>query len=432
MTRRLHLDPFSGAAGDMFLGLLVDLGLDPGLLAALPARMGLEGVEVHAEKTMRGPFAATHLHVVVRGEEERPAPAAHEHPHDHPHSPDYSSHHGEKPAGLHGDHHHGRNLAGMLSAVDRAQLPPRADARTREAIRRLFAAEAKVHGCALEKVHLHEAGADDALVDMAGTCLGLDTLQIDEITCSVPLPLGGGTVRCAHGLIPIPAPAVAELLAGVSVQGGPVDREMITPTGAALLRAVVDRFGPLPLFAIERAGFGAGTRQDPQLANALRGLLGTVESEGPLQREVAVLECALDDILPQDVPLLIDRLLGAGARDAMVAQVLMKKGRPGFWLTALCDEEQASGLARLLLHESPTLGVRLRHDARLEWARDQVTVTTPWGPVRIKRALDQAGRVVRGRPEFEDCRRAADEGKIPVDDVRRRAQSAFDEEKESP
>lgn len=439
MNRLLHLDPFSGAAGDMFLGLLVDLGLAPQCLAELPEKMGLLGVRVHAEKTRRGPFEATHVHVVVRGQEEQPGGMSHEPPspprHGHPHPHDHGSGHAHEhpgasdsrpPGRADQDHRHGRGLAAMLAAMERASLPPRAASRAADAVRRLFAAEARVHGLELDQVHLHEAGADDALIDIAGTCLGLDLLQIDEVSCSAPLPLGGGTVHCAHGWIPLPAPAVVELLAGVPVQGGPVNREMITPTGAALLRAVVSRFGPLPAMAILGTGFGAGTRQDPELANALRGIQGILESEGPRQREVEVLECAMDDILPQDLPVLIDRLLAAGARDAMVAQVLMKKGRPGFWLTVLCDPELASGLARLLLQESPTLGVRRRRDTRLEWDRDLVTTQTPWGPVRIKRALSRAGRVVRGRPEFEDCRAAAEAAKIPVDEVRRSAQAAFD------
>jgi hypothetical protein len=432
----LHLDPFSGVAGDMFLGLLVDLGLDPALLAALPARLGLEGVEVRAERATRGPLDAARVRVTVRGHEEPPAEPAGagrgHHDHDHaPHGPGDAAHHdhdGHAPhdSGDAGHHHHhdGRRLSEMLAAFERAALPPRALARARRAAELLYAAEAKVHGVPLDAVHLHEAGADDALVDIAGTCLGLEELGVARVTCSAPVPLGGGAIRCAHGVLPVPVPAVVELLRGVPVAGGPIAKELVTPTGAALLVAVVDAFGPLPALTLERAGHGAGGRDDAALPNVLRGLLGTPAEDEALARRVAVLETALDDLLPQDVPVLIERLLAAGARDAMVAPVQMKKGRPGFHLTVICEPGEERRLAALLLHETPTLGVRMRVERRAEWDRDVIAVPTPWGPVRVKRAKDTRGRVLRAQPEFDDCRRAADAAGVTPDAVRQAARRA--------
>jgi hypothetical protein len=312
----------------------------------------------------------------------------------------------------------------MLAAFERAALPPRALARARRAAEQLYAAEGRVHGVAADAVHLHEAGADDALVDIAGTCLGLEELAIERVTCAAPIPLGGGAIRCAHGILPVPVPAVTELLRGVAVTGGPVAKELVTPTGAALLVALVDEFRALPPLTIERVGHGAGGRNDAALPNVLRGLVGTPAAEEALTRRVAVLETALDDVLPQDVPVLIERLLAAGARDAMVAPVQMKKGRPGFHLTVLCDPGQERALAALLLHETPTLGVRLRVERRVEWDRDVVAVPTPWGPVRVKRARDTRGRVLRAQPEFADCRRAADAAGVTPDAVRQAARRA--------
>lgn len=408
----LHLDPMSGIAGDMWLGLLVDLGLDPERLAALPERLGLAGVTVDAEPVRRGALAATKVHVRVRGREEGPSPAGDT---GAPGPPA----HGEGGSGGH------RHLADVRGIVDRAGLPERASSWAHRAVESLFAAEAAVHGLPIDEVHLHEAGADDALIDVVGTCLGLEALGVESVSCSVPVPLGGGTVRCAHGLMPVPAPAVVELLRGVAVTGGPVERELVTPTGAALLRAVTDRFGPCPELQVTGGGFGAGGRDDPERPNVLRGVLGRL-ADGPRRGRVTVLETALDDALPQDVALLAGRLHRAGALDVLSQPVGMKKGRTGLMLTIVARPDQERALAELILRESPTLGVRCRHEDRYEWDRDSVAVDTPWGPVRVKRAKDSAGRVLRGQPEFEDCRELAEREGLPVSRVRDAARRAFD------
>jgi uncharacterized protein (DUF111 family) len=216
---------------------------------------------------------------------------------------------------------------------------------------------------------------------------------------------------------------VALLLRGVPVIGGPLERELVTPTGAALLRAIVDEFGPMPSLSVEAAGFGAGTFDAPGHANVLRGLIGK-PATGRADRTLTVLECTLDDMVAQDLPPLTERLLELGARDAFMEQVMMKKGRPGVRLTAICDPGLEREVTRVLLEESTTLGVRRRTETRSELARETVSVDTPWGAVRVKRALDERGRVVRSMPEFEDCREAAQRSGVAIDRVRRAAREA--------
>ncbi len=438
MSRHLHLDPIGGVAGDMLLGLWIELGLPLETLQSLASQLGLDDVNVQAEPVVRASLAATHVTVSVRGQVEGPARQELAHDDEHPHHhADLHSHHHEQP---HSHHHvdehshqhehpsdgHGRTLGQMLMLIERGALTPRAATLAQRAITLLFEAEATAHGLSIDAVHLHEAGADDALIDILGTATALEALQIESVSCSVPLPIGGGHVSCAHGLMPVPVPAVAELLRGLAVVGGPVQRETITPTGAALLRAMVTQFGPAPPMTIDRSGSGAGGRDTPQIPNIVRGMLGRTAA-GPSQRTVTVLETALDDILPQDVPVLIEALLARGARDAMVTPVTMKKGRPGLLLTVIADAHTARDLAEFVLDHSPALGVRMREETRLEWDRDFVSVATPWGSVRIKRALDSAGGVRRGRPEFDDCARAAATSGVSPDEVRRRAQQLFDD-----
>jgi hypothetical protein len=411
----LHLDPVAGVAGDMWLGLLVDLGLPAERLAEVPSRLGLDRVEVTTERVQRGKMAAIKVHVTVDGWEEGPSPDA------------FGAASGEPAAGgpapSRGGAH--RHLADMRELIARAGLPARAERTAAAAVQALFAAEAAVHGQPIEAVHLHEAGADDAVVDVVGTCLGLVELGVDSVSCSLPIPLGGGSIRCAHGILPVPAPAVVELLRGLEVRGGPVDRELVTPTGAALLRAVVDHFAPCPGIELSAAGAGAGGRDDPALPNVLRGVVGR-RSAGALRGEVSVLETSLDDALPQDVAFLADRLRRSGALDVTTQPVGMKKGRTGQLLTIVARPEQERELAELLLSDSPTLGVRCRRETRYEWDRDVLPVDTPWGPVRVKRAKDDSGRVLRGQPEYEDCRELAERENLPVERVREAARRAFD------
>ena len=376
--RIAYVDGFSGISGDMCLAALVSAGWPAAELEALPARLKLEGVSVRIGEAMRGPFKA------VRVEVDFPPKQPHRHLH---------------------------HLRGM---IEQADLPAVVQTRSIEVFSRLAAAEAEVHGSSIEKVHFHEVGAVDALVDVVGTVLGFHALGVDEVVCS-PLRLGRGAVRSEHGVIPIPAPATALLLRGAPVEMPDIEAELVTPTGAALITTLATRWGSAPTFRLERVGIGAGQRDLKEQANVLRILIGTREGSvtsdvavrGMLRRRVAVLETALDDENPQLIGALLPRLLTHGALDAMVVPSLMKKGRPGMWLVVVAEPDHVTDLAAMIMRETRSLGVRVREEERLELARRMVQVETAFGPIELKVAtLPDGGE--RAVPEFESLRAASE------------------------
>ncbi len=383
-------DCFSGISGDMTLGALVSAGWEPAELAALPSRLGLEGVRVAVEHVRRGPFAAVHVEVEV--EEQRQ-----------PH----------------------RHLADVERILAAADLPDAVRARAVAVFGRLARAEAEVHGTSVERVHFHEVGAADALVDVAGAALGLERLGIERVYSAPPV-LGRGSVRSQHGLIPVPAPATALLLRGAPVEIGEVEAELTTPTGAALLATLVEDWNAPPGFRLERVGTGAGSRDLPTRANVLRVLIGEASGSppGPRARRVAVLETALDDESPQVLGALVPRLLAAGALDAMVVPATMKKGRPGAWLVVVAEPARADALAHLLLAETSSLGVRVRLDERVELERRIERVETPYGPVDVKIATLPGG-AERAMPEFESVRQLAERAGRPLREVSEAALAAW-------
>jgi len=344
-------DCFSGISGDMTLAALVSAGWPAAELESLPARLGLTGVEVVVSEARRGPFAATRVEVRI----EDPQP-----------------------------HRHLHHIRAILDAAD---LPAAARTRAHAAFRRLAEAEAEVHGSTVEKVHFHEVGAADALVDVAGAMLGLESLGIERVHATPPV-LGRGSVQSGHGRIPVPAPAAVLLLRGAPVSLGDIEAELTTPTGAALLATVVERWEPPPPFTLERVGTGAGARDLEDQPNVLRVMIGSTTAAaaagGLRRRRVAVLETALDDDNPQFVAALIPRLLEAGALDAMVVPSVMKKGRPGLWLVVIAGVADAGSLARQLLAETSSLGVRVREDDRYELERESAEVETAFGRVTLK------------------------------------------------
>ena len=381
--RIAYFDCFSGISGDMCLAALVAAGWPPAEVELLPSRLHLDGVSVQVGETRRGPFAATRVDVRVAGAQ----------PHRHLH-----------------------HVTAILEAAD---LPREVRERAAGVFRRLAEAEAEVHGTTVEKVHFHEVGAADALVDIAGTIAGLAALGIERVHASPPR-LGRGFVESQHGRIPVPAPATALLLRGAPVELGDVEAELTTPTGAALLATLVEDWGPPPPFRFTRVGTGAGARELPGQPNVLRLFVGEAEAApapgGVTRRRVAVLETALDDENPQFVAALLPRLLEAGALDAMVVPGVMKKGRPGLMLVVVADVERAEPLARLLLAETSTLGVRVRHDERFELARRLDEVETPFGRIALKVAsLPDGGS--RAVPEFESVRAAAERAGRPLREV---------------
>jgi len=310
-----------------------------------------------------------------------------------------------------------------VAILDRADLPEGVRERAKQVFTRLAEAEAEVHGSTVQKVHFHEVGAVDAIVDIAGSLLGLDALGVGRVSAS-ELPLGGGSVDSQHGRIPVPAPATALLLRGVPVRGGPVAAELVTPTGAALLRTLVGEWGDPPAFRLDAVGTGAGTREFPDHPNILRLLIGERGPAAAPDRTVAVLETALDDENPQVVAATIPRLLAAGALDAMVAPVTMKKGRAGHWLVVVCETTDARRLAAMLLEGTSTLGVRIREERRIELPRRQLEVDTRFGAVILKVATLPDGRE-RAQPEFESVAAAAERSGATLREVSEAALGAF-------
>jgi hypothetical protein len=387
-VRIAYFDCFAGISGDMTLGALVAAGWDAAAVRSLPRRLRLEGVTVEVEAARRGPFAATRVDVQV-AEAKQP-------------------------------HRHLHHVAAILEA---AELEPVVRERSLAVFRKLAEAEAAVHGSTVERVHFHEVGAADALVDVAGAIEGLHALGVEKVYASAPR-LGGGEVDTQHGRIPVPAPATALLLRGVPVQLGPIPMELTTPTGAALLATLVEDWGRPPAFRIGAIGAGAGSRDPKELANVLRVMIGEVEAAAATRREVAVLETALDDESPQYVAALIPRLLAAGALDAMVAPVTMKKGRPGLWLVVIAAPETAEALAHLLLRESTTLGVRMRREERFEAERRSAEVATPHGAITLKIARLPDG-TERAVPEFESLHEAAERSGRPLRELAESAIAAW-------
>lgn len=387
-------DCCSGISGDMTLGALVSAGWPAAELQALPGRLGLAGVRVGVKDVRRGPLAALQVEVVIEA--------------------------AQQPL---------RHLRHVEEVLARADLPAAVRERALAVFRRLAAAEAEVHGSSVEQVHFHEVGAADALVDVAGALLGLDRLGVTRVHASPPR-LGRGSVRSAHGLIPVPAPATALLLRGAPVEIGEVESELTTPTGAALLATLVGDWGPPPAFRLECVGTGAGSRELAGQPNVLRVFVGEAQepaAAGSLRhRRVAVLETALDDENPQYVGALLPRLLAAGALDAMVVPSVMKKGRPGMWLVVIAEPESAEELARLLLAETTSLGVRVRHEERVELERRAEPVETAFGRILLKVAsLPDGGE--RAVPEFESVRAAAERAGRPLREVAEAALAAWRE-----
>jgi pyridinium-3,5-bisthiocarboxylic acid mononucleotide nickel chelatase len=364
-----YFDCFSGCSGDMILGALVDAGLPLAELQATINGLQVAGITLRGETVKRGAFRGT----LVQVETEE---------HGHPH----------------------RHLADIRRILDAADIAADVRADATRIFQRLAEAEAAAHGVQIEKIHFHEVGALDAIADIVGAAWGVRRLGIEAIHIS-PINLGSGFVKGAHGTMPIPAPGTAALLVGFPAYGSETPMELTTPTGAAILTTLASSFGPMPAMTIARTAYGAGQRDLGAHPNLLRLILG--ESAARHERDhVAVVEANIDDMNPQFFEPLLERLLEAGALDAFLSPLLMKKSRPASLLTVLAEPDRAEGLVALILGHTTTFGVRTHTANRWKRSRDFVTVATPYGQVRIKRGLD-GGRVTILSPEFEDCRRLA-------------------------
>jgi len=433
--RIAYLECFSGISGDMFLGALVDAGVPAEVLETTVAALDV-GARLEISRVLRCGISATKIDVWVAGEKDLPreefwanrgakhrdADHGHDHHHEHQHSPGDNASLVEAPV----PHRHHRGLVEIREIIRRAAISGTAKKTAITIFEALGAAEAKIHQVTLEEVHFHEVGAVDAIVDIVCAAVGTEALGVDEIVCS-PLNIGGGTVQCAHGTFPVPAPATVELLKNAPVYSSGVQAELVTPTGAAIVNTLVKRFAAFPEMRIEKSGYGAGSRAFPGLPNVVRLTVGqaaaTLAAKTALET-ITVLEASLDDLNPQVFGYVIDRLLDEGALDVFGMPLQMKKNRPGTLLTVLCRPEDANKLMQLIFTETTTLGVRRRDEVRQTLARRWENVCTPWGEVRIKIA-SMNGMVTNYAPEYEDCRRIATEHHVPLKTVMQEAARAY-------
>jgi len=480
--RILHLDTFSGMAGNMFAAAMIDLGLRRKDLESDLAALGVPHA-LKISRVQRGALAARYFEVLVpgvgrdrgrgsAGKEKKKGKKKdgsardqlHSHDHDHAHDSDHTHTHDSDhihthdtdhththdpdhvhddpgaggpdrshapppdhgPHGPHGGHEHGRSYVEIADLLRAAPLRDAVRDRALAIFEALGRAEARVHGVSLDDVHFHEVGAVDAIVDVTSAAIAVDRLGVDRVTAT-PVALGHGTVETAHGRLPLPAPATLELLKGMPTVPAHVAWETVTPTGAAILRVLVDEFVTLPAMTIERVGIGAGNDRPGPMPNVLRAVLGT-EASGPSRDRISVIETNLDDLVPEHFDHLMERLFESGALDVSIQHVQMKKNRPGFLVRVLARPSDRDGLARMLFAESTAIGVRHFEAERLVLERESRRVETPYGRVRVKlvRGIDGTLQI---SAEYDDCKRAARKAGAPLREVVRvveeAARSAF-------
>jgi hypothetical protein len=386
----LYFDCFSGAAGDMILGSLIDAGVPLDEVRRALGSLAIEPDVVWTERVNRAGVTATKF--CVKGEDA----GDHAHPH--------------------------RHLKGVYTLIDGSALTSTGKSRAKELFERLGRAEAEIHGTTMEKVHLHEVGALDSIIDIVGSVFALEYLGVEEVVSS-PLNVGSGMVRAAHGLYPVPAPATMRLLEGAPIYSGEQQVELVTPTGALLVSGYATAYGAVPPMRVRKTGYGAGTRDFKDTPNVLRVLLGEADPGAP-SHTVVVIECEIDDMNPQIFGVLMDRLLEEGALDVFYTPVQMKKNRPGTLLTVIAPPGLRERLASLVFTETTTIGLRYREMTRECLERETVTVQTPLGPVRFKLAR-RGGEILNAAPEFDDCARLARERGVPLKDVQAAATKAY-------
>ena len=431
----LYFDCFSGASGDMVLGALLDAGVPLDDVRRAIASLPLEDVELDVERVDRSGIGATKLNVRVGGlpvggttEPTDSHDHGHTHEHDQTHDHGHTHHdHGHEQAhtpveNVHRHNHHHRGLSDISAMVDASAVSSAVGARAKTLFRRLAETEAAIHQMPVEQVHLHEVGAVDSIVDIVGAVVALEAVGVGRFVSS-PLNVGSGTVRCAHGVLPVPAPATARLLEGVPVYSTGVQAELLTPTGALIITDYAETFGPLPAMRIDRIGYGAGARDLPGGPNVLRVLIGETGTTAGGDR-VVVIESEIDDMNPQIYGVLMERLLAAGALDVFYAPIQMKKNRPGTLVTVVARPQDRAVMTTELFRETTTIGVRLLEMERECLVRSQVVVETPLGPIRFKTA-SRDGSVVNAVPEFDDCAAVAREHNVSVKEVQAIATNAY-------
>lgn len=467
--KTLYLDIFSGLSGDMFIGALIDLGVDPHKLARQLEKLKLDGYHLHVSDQERQGIAGIkfdvhlahahdHHHDDCECEQDHEAHShdSHEHhgkAHDHHHH-DHEHGHGHEHPHEHGDHDHShddsRNFNDIKKLITKSKLSPWVKQKSIAVFQRIADAEGKIHGKPASEVHFHEVGAVDSIVDIVGACIGLELLGKPRVLAS-PVVEGTGWIRCAHGRFPIPAPATLAILGARKIPVSQCDEpnELITPTGAALLAEFAESFAPLSGMTAEKIGFGLGTRENKTRPNVVRAVLGTQSKVSGLKSKVggagraalaprtshlaphldwetdrvAVLETNLDDVSSEILGAFVESALAAGALDVFHTPIQMKKNRPGVLLTVLCDEAEADKFSELLLRETTAFGVRRTIAERRKLKREFMTVKTKFGPVTVKLGKLN-GKVVQAAPEFESCKKLAAQKKVPLRQVYEAASKA--------
>jgi uncharacterized protein (TIGR00299 family) protein len=429
--KTLYLDIFSGISGDMFLGALLDLGVDFHQLEHELEKLGLEGYHLHVSKQQRAHITGAKFDVHLEDDHHHDESEhddhhhGHEHEHEHHHAPgDEHHHHDEASAHEHQHchgHEHNRTFADIEQLIGRSKLSDWVKQKSIAVFRRVAVAEGKIHGKPPEQVHFHEVGAVDPIIDIVGACLALDSLGRPRVLAA-PVVEGTGWVKCAHGRFPVPTPATLEILGarGVPVSQCDEPHELVTPTGAALLAELVESFGPMRGLTPGRIGYGLGSRENKTRPNVLRAML--CESTAPASVHdweadtVAVLQTNLDDANAELLGAFAEKALASGALDVFHTPIQMKKNRPGVLLTLLCAETDGDRFAELILRETTSFGVRRHLAERRKLRREFITVNTPHGDVSVKLGrLD--GRVVQAAPEYESCKRAAEQAGVPLKQV---------------
>jgi pyridinium-3,5-bisthiocarboxylic acid mononucleotide nickel chelatase len=410
VSRVLYFDCFSGISGDMTLGALIDAGLPLDDLRQALGSLALGAVELRAEKVLRTGVSATKFsvhdgaQVPLNRQLGTPNPAPHAH----------------------------RHLPKIFQMIDGSSLSSEGRDRAKAMFQRLGEAEAAIHQMPVEKVHLHEVGALDSIIDIVGCVFAMEWAGADRIVCS-PLNVGGGTVTSAHGVFPVPAPATLRLLGSAPVYSGAVQKELVTPTGALIATTYASSFGPIPAMSMERVGYGAGDRDDPSTPNVLRVMIGDATESEVVQAfrpaagtgdRVTVIECEIDDMNPQIFGLVMDRLYAAGALEVFYIPVQMKKNRPGTLLTVVAAPEMRSAMTDIIFRETTTIGLRHYDVDRECLERKIVDVTTPMGTARVKVA-SRGGNLVNATPEFEDCVKLAEASNLPLKEVQAIVMKAY-------
>lgn len=440
-----YLECFSGISGDMLLGALVDAGVPFDSLAKTAVALNV-GARLEMRKVSRGGVAGTKVDVVTPDHAEsehghsHESHTAHSHAHDHEHDRGHAHHshsHEEHAHGEHGaehthEHHEHaphRSLSAILKIIESAPLAETVKERSSRAFRLLGEAEAGIHSIPIEKVHFHEVGAVDTIIDIVCAAAGCEALRVDRWLAS-PLNVGSGTVKCQHGTLPVPAPATLALLGDAPVYAAGPPLERVTPTGAAILRMLDVRYAPLPAMRVKTSGYGAGERDTPGQPNLLRLLVGEDDAADAAVEPIAVIEAVIDDSSPQLLAYVSELLLQAGAWDVYRAAVQMKKGRTGVQMTVLCRPDLVPALRDLVFRETTTIGLHWRIENKLALARGFAEVKTQWGPVRMKIARWPSGEVANASPEYEDCRKLAEQHDVPLKRVMQEAMQTYAMNKE--